>query len=79
MPKKNLLLFIVVTAFLLGVSALRHSVTLPGLGTATTALRSDGPEVRVPLGAGRWVRVRGTVPLSELVSYARRLTAARGP
>jgi len=55
------------------------SITLPGLGKATTALRSDGPEVRVPLGTGRWVRVRGTVPLAELVSYARRLTAARRP
>jgi hypothetical protein len=53
------------------------TVTLPGLGKATTALRSDGPEVRVLLGSGRWVRVRGTVPLPELVSYARRLTAAR--
>jgi len=52
-------------------------ITLPDLGTATTALRSDGPEVRVALGAGRWVRVRGTVTLAELVSYARRLTAAR--
>jgi hypothetical protein len=45
-------------------------VKLPGLGAASTALRSDGPEVRVDLGDGRWVRVRGTVPLTQLVRYA---------
>src|SRR5438552_5741296 len=49
-------------------------VALRGLGPATTAVRSDGAEVRVDLGGGRWVRVRGTVPVSELVAYARRLT-----
>jgi hypothetical protein len=43
---------------------------LPGFGTASTALRSDGPEVRVDLGDGRWVRVRGTVRLSTLARYA---------
>ena len=52
------------------------TVELAGLGRATTALRSDGPEVRVALGPGRWVRVRGTVPLSALVSYAQRLRPA---
>jgi hypothetical protein len=51
-------------------------VRLP-IGAATTALRSDGPEVRIPLGSGRWARVHGTVPLGELVSYARLLSAAR--
>lgn len=51
------------------------NVQLP-IGPATTALRSDGPEVRIPLGPGRWARVHGTVPLDELVSYARLLTAA---
>lgn len=45
-------------------------VKLAGLGAASTALRSDGPEVRVDLGDGRWVRVRGTVPLTTLVKYA---------
>jgi hypothetical protein len=45
-------------------------VKLRGLGAASTALRSDGPEVRVDLGDGRWVRVRGTVPLTALLSYA---------
>jgi hypothetical protein len=48
-------------------------VSLRGLGAASTALRSDGPEVRVDLGDGRWVRVRGTIPLSELVRYAETL------
>ena len=48
-------------------------IRLPGLGVATTALRSDGPEVRVDVGAGRWVRIRGTVPLSQLTQYAARL------
>lgn len=43
---------------------------LHGFGTASTALRSDGPEVRVDLGDGQWVRVRGTVPLSTLEKYA---------
>jgi hypothetical protein len=47
-------------------------VHLAGLGPASTALRSDGPEVRVALARG-WVRVRGTVPLSALVDYAGKL------
>lgn len=47
-----------------------HAITLPGLGDASTALRSDGPEVRIDVGAGRWVRVRGTVPPAELTDYA---------
>jgi hypothetical protein len=47
-----------------------RSIRLPGLGTATTALRSDGPEVRVVVGDGHWVRVRGTVALTTLTSYA---------
>jgi hypothetical protein len=51
---------------------------LRGLGPATSAVRSDGAEVRVDLGGGRWVRVRGTVPVSELVAYAQRLTRAAG-
>lgn len=37
---------------------------------ATTALRSDGPEVRIDLGQGQWVRVRGTVPLTTLSEFA---------
>ena len=45
-------------------------VRLAGLGAATTALRSDGPEVRIDLGDGRWVRVRGTVPLSVVSKFA---------
>ena len=45
-------------------------LTLNGLGAASTALRSDGPEVRVDVGDGRWVRVRGTVPLPALERYA---------
>jgi hypothetical protein len=43
---------------------------LPGFGTASTALRSDGPEVRVDLGDGLWVRVRGTVSVAVLERYA---------
>jgi hypothetical protein len=46
---------------------------LPGLGTANSAIRSDGPEIRIPVSGGRWVRVRGTVSLRVLMSYARRL------
>jgi hypothetical protein len=52
-------------------------VHLPGLGDATTALRSDGPEIRIALPGGTWVRIRGTVPLAQLVSYARTLPAPR--
>lgn len=54
-----------------------QALRIPALGTATTALRSDGPEVRVSLGSGRWVRLRGTVRLADLVSYAQQLTARR--
>ena len=53
-----------------------ESVTLHGLGSASTAARSDGFEVRVDLGGGEWVRVRGTVPLDALITYAHRLTRA---
>jgi hypothetical protein len=49
-------------------------LTLRGLGPATTALRSDGPEIRVGFGNGRWVRIRGTVPLPQLISYAQALS-----
>ena len=53
-----------------------ESVNLHGLGAASIAARSDGFEVRVDLGGGRWVRVRGTVPLDALITYAHRLTRA---
>ena len=53
-------------------------IALRGLGDATTAVRSDGAEVRVDLGGGRWVRVRGTVAVSELVAYAQGLTRRAG-
>jgi hypothetical protein len=49
------------------------TVRLAGLGEATTALRSDGPEVRIDLGRGRWVRVRGTITLPSLVAFAGQL------
>ena len=52
------------------------SVTLRGLGAASTAVRSDGFEIRVDMGNGDWVRVRGTVPLDELISFAQLLTRA---
>ena len=50
-----------------------RSARLAGLGPATSALRSDGAEVRVDVGNGEWVRVHGTVPVSALVGYAGRL------
>jgi hypothetical protein len=50
-----------------------ETVRLAGLSGATTALRSDGPEIRIDLGQGRWVRVRGTVALSSLTAFAAQL------
>ena len=47
-------------------------VDLP-IGKATSAVRNDGFEVRVDLGNGKWLRVRGTVPLADVVAYARTL------
>lgn len=52
------------------------AVMLHGLGAASTAVRSDGFEVRINLGNGDWVRVRGTVPLDQLVGFAHLLTRA---
>ena len=52
-------------------------IVLTRLGPATTACRSDGAEVRVDLG-GRWVRVRGSVTVGELVAYGRTLSLAPG-
>lgn len=49
-----------------------RAVSLSGR-RGTTVLRNDGPEVRVALEGRRWLRVRGTVRLSELVAYARGL------
>jgi hypothetical protein len=56
------------------------SSSLAGLGRAVEVLRSDGPELQVQLPGARWVRVRGTVSLAELVRYASSLAgpAARG-
>jgi len=51
-------------------------VVLRGLGDAQTAVRSDGAEVRVELGARGWVRVRGTIPMADLVAYAQGLALA---
>ncbi len=48
-------------------------VQLAGLGAGTTALRSDGAEIRVDLGNGEWVRIHGTVPVAALVDYANSL------
>jgi hypothetical protein len=44
--------------------------TLTHLGSARSALRSDGVELQVNLGDGQWVRIRGTVPLASLLRYA---------
>jgi len=46
---------------------------LAGLGHAASVVRSDGFEIDAVLNPGRWVRVRGTVPLPELTAYAGRL------
>jgi len=53
-----------------------RTTQLAGLGAASTVLRSDGFELRVDLGGGAWVRVRGTVPLDQLIAYGQRLTHA---
>jgi hypothetical protein len=53
-----------------------ESIALHGLGPASTAVRSDGFELRIDAGGGAWVRVRGTVPLDQLISYGHRLTRA---
>ena len=53
-----------------------RDVHLP-LGTGTTVVRSDGGEVRIDLGSNRWVRVRGTLSIADVVRYARSLRAAR--
>ena len=47
-------------------------VSLP-IGAAKSVVRSDGAELRVDLGQGRWVRVRGTSSIADLTAYARRL------
>ena len=47
-------------------------VSLP-LGAAKSVVRSDGAELRVDLGQGRWVRVRGTSSVADLTKYAGRL------
>jgi hypothetical protein len=52
------------------------AVALRGLGQASSALRSDGAEVRVDLGPGGWVRLRGTVAIGKLVAYANSLRVA---
>lgn len=49
-----------------------RAVRLP-IGAARSVLRNDGTELRVDLGNARWLRVRGTVPLTELVRYAKAL------
>jgi hypothetical protein len=43
------------------------------LGHAASVLRSDGVEVRIALNPTRWVRVRGTIPLAQLLPFARQL------
>ena len=49
-------------------------VTLGRLGPASSAIRSDGAELRLDLGDGQWIRIRGTVPLAGLIVYANMLT-----
>jgi hypothetical protein len=43
------------------------------LGQGASVLRSDGVELRIALDPNRWVRVRGTIPLSDLIPFARQL------
>ncbi len=43
---------------------------LTRLGRATSLINSDSAEIRVDEGGGRWLRIRGTVPLATLVAYA---------
>jgi hypothetical protein len=51
-----------------------RALTLP-LGRGESVLRSEGPEIHVDLGGGRWVRIRGTVTLAGLETYARSVSA----
>jgi hypothetical protein len=53
-----------------GESTVTGSLNLTRLGRARSAIRSDGAELRVDLGDGQWVRIRGTVPLAGLIAYA---------
>lgn len=52
------------------------TLRLAGLGSARSALRSDGPQIQVQLPGARWVTVDGTVPLPVLAAYAGRLRLA---
>jgi hypothetical protein len=46
------------------------------LGSGTSVLRSDGVEIRIALDPSQWVRVRGTIPLADLIPFARELRLA---
>lgn len=48
-------------------------LNLNALAPASSALRSDGPEIRFQLDQDRWIRVRGTVPPERLALYASEL------
>lgn len=50
------------------------AVHLAGLGPARSVIGVDGAELRVDLGTGRWVRIRGTMSASRLAAYAAGLT-----
>jgi hypothetical protein len=49
-------------------------ITLTRLGGGRSAIRSDGAELRLDMGDGQWIRIRGTVPLAGLIAYANTLT-----
>ncbi|HWE55635.1 MAG TPA: hypothetical protein VG435_08985 [Acidimicrobiales bacterium] len=53
-----------------------RSQNLPGLGPATVVLRSDGPQLQLSLANQHWLVIGGTVPISQLISYASTLEAA---
>ena len=50
-----------------------RNVSVPGLGHGQAVVRSDGADLRFPVASGQFVRVRGTVPESALLKYARQL------
>ena len=52
--------------------------SIDGLGDAEVLLLPRGPEVRVRLDGGRFVRVFGTVPTDDLLAIARSLREVQG-
>lgn len=55
-----------------------HPADLGALGQGEWFLTPAGPEVRVLLPPGRYVRVAGTLPVEDLLALARRLRPVQG-